>query len=200
MSSDAPPFDLAERMRFDPHEGIAELDRHLRRLGEAAAALGFRFDRHGARNELQAATFGRKAAASARLLLSPTGAMAIEVRPIVKPETLPVTAKLSGRRLPGAALKYKTSDRAFFDAERGAAGTYEVLFADAEGLLIGGSFSCIFVERDGQLLTPRDGAGVLREKLIAEGRAVEAELREGDLEGGFLLGNMVLGLLPARLA
>ena len=73
--------DLQEVMRFDPDEGIAELDMHLDRLKNAAEAQGFKFDRHAARNELQAATFGRRHAAIARLLLSPTGAMAIEVKP-----------------------------------------------------------------------------------------------------------------------
>jgi para-aminobenzoate synthetase/4-amino-4-deoxychorismate lyase len=77
-----PHRDLEEIMRFDPDEGIAELDVHLDRLKQAAAAQGFRFDRHAARNELQAATFGKRRAATARLLLSPTGAMAIEVRPL----------------------------------------------------------------------------------------------------------------------
>jgi para-aminobenzoate synthetase/4-amino-4-deoxychorismate lyase len=74
-----PPRDLEEVMRFDPEDGIADLDSHLDRLRDAAAAQGFKFDRHDARNELQAATFGKRRAAIARLLLSPTGAMAIEV-------------------------------------------------------------------------------------------------------------------------
>jgi para-aminobenzoate synthetase/4-amino-4-deoxychorismate lyase len=73
--------DLQEVMKFDPEEGIANLDEHLDRLKNAAEARGFKFDRHAARNELQAATFGKRRAAIARLLLSPTGAMAIEVRP-----------------------------------------------------------------------------------------------------------------------
>ena len=80
MTSDLPMQDLEEVMRFDPEEGILELDRHLDRLDEAAKAQGFAFDRHAARNELQAATFGRRQDATARLLLSPSGAMAIEVR------------------------------------------------------------------------------------------------------------------------
>ena len=67
-------------MRFDPDEGIADLDTHLDRLKASAEGQGFRFDRHAARNELQAATFGKRRAAIARLLLSPTGAMAIEVK------------------------------------------------------------------------------------------------------------------------
>lgn len=67
-------------MRFDPELGVAELDMHLERLGKAAQEQGFKFDRHAARNELQAATFGRRRAAIARLVLSPSGAMAIEVK------------------------------------------------------------------------------------------------------------------------
>jgi len=72
--------DLEETMDFDPEEGIANLDMHLDRLKAAAEAQGFKFERHAARNELQAATFGKRRAAKARLVLSPTGAMAIEVR------------------------------------------------------------------------------------------------------------------------
>lgn len=72
--------DLEVTMEFDPDEGIANLDAHLDRLKSEAEANGFKFDRHAARNELQAATFGKSRRAIARLLLSPTGAMAIEVR------------------------------------------------------------------------------------------------------------------------
>jgi len=76
-----PMSDLEETMHFDPEDGIADLDAHLDRLSASAAAQGFKFDRHAARNDLQAATFGKRRPAIARLVLSPTGAMAIEVRP-----------------------------------------------------------------------------------------------------------------------
>ena len=72
--------DLEEIMRFDPEEGILDLDRHLDRLNQASVEQGVQFDRHAARNELQAATFGKRRPATARLLLSPTGAMAIELK------------------------------------------------------------------------------------------------------------------------
>jgi para-aminobenzoate synthetase/4-amino-4-deoxychorismate lyase len=72
--------DLEEVMLFDPEEGIANLEEHLDRLKDQADAAGFAFDRHAARNELQAATFGKRKPATARLLLSPTGAIAIEVK------------------------------------------------------------------------------------------------------------------------
>jgi para-aminobenzoate synthetase/4-amino-4-deoxychorismate lyase len=73
--------DLSVTMRFDPEEGIPDLEKHLDALKRQADAAGFRFDHHAARNELQAATFGRRQPAMARMLLSPTGAIAIEVKP-----------------------------------------------------------------------------------------------------------------------
>lgn len=206
MSSTSPPIDLIETMRFDPTEGIVEIDRHLDRLAASAAALGFRFDRHGARNELQAATFGRKGAALVRLLLSPTGAMAIELKPMPEPPPLPVEVSLQPLPVDPAdpRLRFKTSDRGFYDEARRANGRFETIFADSQGRLTEGSFTTIFVERDGVLLTPplERGllAGILRSKLIDEGRAVEADLGRSDLEGGFLIGNMARGLIPARLA
>ena len=72
--------DLEEVMRFDPDDGLADLDQHLDRLKEAADARGVPVELEPARNELQAATCRSRAPAVARLLLSPSGAMAIEVR------------------------------------------------------------------------------------------------------------------------
>jgi para-aminobenzoate synthetase/4-amino-4-deoxychorismate lyase len=77
---DVPGRDLEEVMEFDPEEGITNLEDHLNRLRDDAASAGFRFDKHAARNELQAATFGRRTPGTARLLLSPSGAIAIELR------------------------------------------------------------------------------------------------------------------------
>jgi branched-subunit amino acid aminotransferase/4-amino-4-deoxychorismate lyase len=42
--------------------------------------------------------------------------------------------------------------------------------------------------------------GILRAKLIEEGRAEEAELTPDDLQDGFFVGNIVRGLIPAKLA
>lgn len=74
--------DLSVTMQFDPEEGIPDLETHLDQLKREAEASGFCFDHHAARNELQAATFGKRCRATARLVLSPTGAMAIEVKSI----------------------------------------------------------------------------------------------------------------------
>ena len=41
--------------------------------------------------------------------------------------------------------------------------------------------------------------GILRGRLIEEGRAEEGDLVEADLAGGFFIGNAVRGLVRARL-
>jgi para-aminobenzoate synthetase/4-amino-4-deoxychorismate lyase len=198
-------FDLIETMLFDPHEGLAELERHLARMKASAEALDFAFDRHHARNELQAATFGLKGMRKLRLRLSRTGAIAIETRPFDAVAETPVSVAVAP--LPVDAhdfrLRHKTSDRAFYDEARHAAGTFELLFRDPDGFLTEGSFTSLFVERDGLLLTPPLARGllpgVLRAKLIDEDRAREAELRLEDLAGTFYIGNAVRGLIAARL-
>lgn len=198
------PADLIETMRFDPEDGLVELDRHLERLRGSAHVLGFEFDRHGARNELQAATFGKKKPMIARLLLSPTGAMAIELKLLETPE-LPVAVAIRPAPIEASdpRLKHKTTDRRFYDEARRDSGAFEVVFTDADGFLTEGSFSTVFVEQDGRLSTPPIGRGVLpgilRSVLIDEGKAIERDLRPDDLEDGFLIGNMARGLLPAKL-
>jgi para-aminobenzoate synthetase/4-amino-4-deoxychorismate lyase len=207
VTRDRPSIDLIETMRFDPAEGVIELDRHLERLTASADALRFRFNRHAARNELQAAIFGRRAPATARLLLSPSGVMAVEVRAMPPCCAEPLAVRIIP--LPVATddyrLRFKTTDRAFYDEARLNSGADEVIFADSDGRLTEGSFTSVFAERgDGPLVTPPLARGlipgVLRNKLIAEGKAVEGDLRREDLEGGFLLGNMLRGLMKARLA
>jgi para-aminobenzoate synthetase/4-amino-4-deoxychorismate lyase len=198
-------FDLIETMRFDPEEGLADLDRHLARMKRSADAFGFPFDRHDARNELQAATFPLRGARRLRLLLSPSGTIAIEVRAMPKAPDEPVAVAVVPLPVEPEdfRLRHKTSDRLFYDDARAAAGAFEVVFEDGHEFLTEGSFTSLFVEREGVLVTPPLARGllpgVLRERLIAEGRAVEGELRREDLAAGFYIGNAVRGLIEARL-
>jgi para-aminobenzoate synthetase / 4-amino-4-deoxychorismate lyase len=198
-------FDLIETMAFDPHDGMALLDAHLTRMKASAAALDFPFDRHEARNELQAATF-RAGPSRVRLLLSRSGAMAIEVRPMGPPPTEPIPVAIAPRPVgrDDFRLAHKTTDRGFYDEARGASGCWEILFRDEDGFLTEGSFTHIFVERDSRLLTPPLSRGllpgILRQSLIDSGKAEERDLTEADLGGGFLIGNSVRGLLEAKLA
>jgi para-aminobenzoate synthetase/4-amino-4-deoxychorismate lyase len=96
-------------------------------------------------------------------------------------------------------LRHKTSDRAFYDDARQG---FETLF-EVDGHITEGSFTNLFVERGGVLLTPPLSAGllpgVLRADLIESGRAVEAPLTRTDLAHGFFIGNALRGLIPAKL-
>jgi para-aminobenzoate synthetase/4-amino-4-deoxychorismate lyase len=193
-------FDLIETMRFDPAEGIALLERHLARMKASAAAFGFAFDRHAARNELQAATFRLHGPARVRLLLSAQGNIAIGTAPLPPAPGAPVGAAITSRRVARSdyRLVHKTSDRRIYPR---VAGAFETLYTDEDGYLTEGSFTSIFVERDGMLLTPPLARGllpgVLRAELIDSGRAVEADLRPADLDGGFFIGNALRGLVAA---
>ena len=206
VPSDNEEFDLIETMRFEPHGGVANLEDHLDRLKGAADTFGFHFDRHGARNELQAATFRRSEPAMLRMLLSPKGSMAIELKPIPPQPYEPVEVVVRPLPVSGddVRLRYKTTARSFLEEARKAGGAFETLFVDPEGRLTEGSFTNLFVEKDGKLVTPPAERGLLpgllRAKLIREGKAVEGDLTVESLEGGFLIGNNVRGLIRAKLA
>ncbi|WP_298289826.1 aminodeoxychorismate synthase component I [Novosphingobium sp.] len=199
--------DLIETMAFDPARGIALLELHLERMKASALALGFSFDRHALRNAIHALCFDLDAPAKVRLVVSKSGAHALDASPMPAPlesltcAVLPLPVSDGDWR-----LRHKTTDRGFYEAGLAAAkkaGAGEALFLRDDGLLTEGMFTSIFVERDGVLLTPRADLGllpgVLRRSLIEAGRAVEAELTLDDLAGGFLVGNALRGLIPAKL-
>jgi para-aminobenzoate synthetase / 4-amino-4-deoxychorismate lyase len=200
-----PDFDLIETMRFEPSSGIARLELHLDRMKESARVLDFAFDRHEARNRLHAATFHLTDPVKLRLVTSRGGALAIEVRPLPADGSEPWNVAIVAHVVDPQdfRLSHKTSDRAFYDDARRASGGDEVLFVDSDGYLTEGSITALFVERDGKLMTPSLSRGllpsVLRRELIENGQAVEADLRPDDLADGFLLGNSLRGLFPAKL-
>jgi para-aminobenzoate synthetase/4-amino-4-deoxychorismate lyase len=204
----AEAFDLIETMRFDPERGIALLELHLERLKASAAELGFAFDRHAARNQIQALCFDLEDEAKVRLLLARSGAIALEASPLPAPLDEPVACAILPLPVdPGdMRLRHKTNDRGFYDEAREvarAAGCVEALLMRDDDLVTEGSYTNIFVERGGKLLTPPADLGllpgVLRRSLLDEGRAIEAKLRVADLAPGFYLGNALRGLFRARL-
>ncbi len=201
-------FDLIETMAFTPDEGMPLLELHLERMKASAAELGFSFDRHAVRNAIQALCFEADCPSKLRLMISRGGGYSLELAEL--PPPLPDPAPCAVLRLPIDSgdwrLRHKSSDRSFYEAGLKAAqgaGAVEALFLRDDGLVTEGSFTSIFVERDGLLLTPpaRLGLlpGVLRRSLIESGHAQEAELRLADLERGFFIGNALRGLIPARL-
>jgi para-aminobenzoate synthetase/4-amino-4-deoxychorismate lyase len=201
--------DLLETMRFEPDQGVLRLERHLERMKASAAELGFAFDRHEARNRIQALCFALEEPARLRLLASRHGELALESAPLPPPADGPV--RCIALPLPVVQgdwrLRHKTTDRSFYDDATALAkqnGAAEAVLVRPDGLVTEGSYTNLFVERGGLLLTPPAALGllpgVLRGELLAEGRAEEAELTLADLADGFWLGNALRGLFKATLA
>lgn len=201
-------FDLIETMAFTPEQGVTLLELHLERMKASAAELGFEFDRHQMRNAIHALCFEAELPAKLRLIASRSGATTLELSQMPPPETEPILC--AAMRLPIDAgdwrLRHKTSDRWFYEAGLEAAreaGAHEALFVRDDGLVTEGCYNSVFVDRDGRLLTPPAALGllpgVLRQSLIEQGRASEAELTLDDLASGFFVGNALRGLRKAEL-
>ncbi|MEO0500784.1 MAG: aminotransferase class IV, partial [Pseudomonadota bacterium] len=198
------PFHLIETMRFHPDEGMALLGHHMQRLAASAERLGFTCNHHEIRNFLQVLVGRETRPRRVKLTLARDGAHAISITDLpatsvpmdVVVVPLPVDAD-------DWRLSHKVSDRDFYDISRRNAGTDEVLFHRPDGLLTEGSFTSLFVKRDGRLLTPRLETGllpgVLRADLIEKGDAIEADLTADDLDGEIFVGNALRGLVPAVL-
>ena len=207
-AQDGHKVDLIETMAFEPASGIARLEAHLERMKTSAAALQFEFDRHAARNAIQAITFHQDAPAMVRLHLGQSGELAIELKPMPAPQDGPVQCRLVPMQADKAdfRLHHKTSDRRVYDVaseEDGPGEGVHPIFVDADGFVTEGVIWNVFVERDGVLLTPKLARGVLpgvlRAELLESGQAVEADLRAEDLAGGFLVGNSVRGLVRGEV-
>ncbi|MFD1695545.1 aminodeoxychorismate synthase component I [Roseibium aestuarii] len=207
-----PRFDLLETMAFDPQAGILLKERHLRRLADAAAYFAYPLDPGQVETALEAAIAEGTAPLRLRLTLSERGQVAVAASPLDPvrgDEVWPVAIAPEPIRADLRFRLHKTTNRAFYDEIRtqvaAVTGAREVLFLNEDGFLTEGSFTSLFVLRNGKLLTPalRHGLlpGTLRAALLESGRAMEADLRLEDLRMAerIYVGNSVRGLIPVRM-
>jgi len=201
------PPGLIETMLFDAR-GFYLLERHLSRMQASASYFGYAFDRNEAARALEAAAAGQDAPLRVRLVLAPDGRFAASAVPL--PPSKPFRFILADERMDSGnpLLRHKTTRRAIYDRPREEAqkffGADEVVFRNERGELTEGSFTNLFIERDGVLLTPARACGLLpgtlREQLLQDGKAKEAVLALSDLETAenIFLGNSVRGLVRAE--
>lgn len=205
-------FGLIETLLWTRAGGFDFLPEHLARLAASSAALGFPYDEARVRAALdEAVAIGLRGEVDrlrVRLVLARDGALETSATPIapIPPDTLWRVA-LADARFNSAEplLRHKTTRRALYDDALAQAarahGADEVLFLNERDELCEAARCNLFVARDGVLLTPPLSCGllrgVLRAHLLAAGRAREAVLHVGDLDGGFYLGNSVRGLVRA---
>lgn len=206
-------FELIETLMWERGDGYVLLQGHLERLKASARYFGFTCDIDRVRALLASQERDISAPrARVRMTLAEDGAVSISVTPL---EAAPAHAPemryvISDTRVNSADafLYHKTTRRDLYDGEwkhySESAGADEVIYLNERGELAEGSRTNIFIEKDGVLLTPALGSGllpgVLRADLLARGKAREAVLTMTDLEqaDAVYLGNSVRGLLVAR--
>lgn len=206
-------IELIETLRWAPDGGFVRLERHLARLARSAVALGFAHDEASTRHALAVAVQSAAGLQRVRLTLAASGVISVTKQPFA---SLPAGAvwrlKIARTRLESSdpLLAHKTSRRAAYDAARAEFSrdeADEVLLLNQRGELCEGTITSLFVDLgDGFLRTPALTcgllAGVLREELLATGRALEAALMPHDLHQAksVLIGNSLRGLIQAQLA
>ncbi|MTD94491.1 aminodeoxychorismate synthase component I [Hyphomicrobium sp. xq] len=204
-------FELIETLLHDPAQGgFVLLERHMERLANSARYFAFAFDERAVRAALAKAVAGTTGRLRVRLLLAEGGEVSVTSTPLPAADpdaTMRYAVSSSRVDSNDLFLFHKTTRRELYDRERpeyaARLGSDEVVYLNERGELTEGSFTNIFIERDGTLLTPPLSAGLLpgtlRAELIAEGRARESILTLDDLAAAdaVYLGNSVRGLVVA---
>ena len=202
-----PPPHLVETLRLGPR-GFVRLGRHLNRMERSARALGLAFDPRRIADALTQVEPDSEPQ-RVRIELMPGSRAEVSVGPLIRLREplrlVPGSRPLSPEVQPTA---HKTHLRAFYQAELARAkdqGADEAILLNAAGEVCEGTFTSVFVERGGRMLTPALESGplpgVLREQLLDEGRAEEAVLRWQDvLEADAVwVGNSLRGLMVGEV-
>ncbi len=199
------PIGLIETFRWD-EKGFALRERHLERLETSAAFFEIAYDARKIERALEEAVRSCKPPQRVRLVLHASGEVETAAAPLGEMKSLSFVIAPERMDSSDPLLHHKTTRRARYDsalAAAKAAGAGEAVFLNERGELTEGSFTNLFIDRGGILLTPALSCGLLpgtlRAELIATGRAREAVLMPGDLDraDAIHLGNSVRGLVRA---
>lgn len=208
LADPAPPVTLIETFRWGPETGYDLRERHIERMLGSARYFALSTTRASIAAHLDAAAEGWTGPMRVRLTLSQTGLDLTAVPLPPTPEIFRFALADEVMQSASVWLAHKTTNRAFYDQPRQRAhderGLDELVFRNERGELTEGSFTTLFIERDGVLLTPPLSSGVLpgtlRAQLLDEGRAREQVLTLADLAQAeaIWLGNSVRGLIAAQ--
>lgn len=202
------PTEIIETFRWDPKEGFMRGEHHKARMKKAARALGYPFNSAKYARALKPVKTHVKPQ-HLRLTLNPQGKFTLTSKDYTQMAEAKIT--LSRHRLTHdvQTTKHKISSRNFYDGERerlkNLMGVDEVIFLNDKDEVCEGSFTSVFIEKDGHLFTPPLKAGILpgilRAQLIETGQADEANIFEQDLLSAdkLYIGNSLRGLIRATL-
>ena len=213
-----PPFDLFETLRLDAGAGASAReggyflrDRHVARLLDSAAYFGFACDEALVRAALEGHAGGLRRSGGVhrvRLVLSRTGQVTVESRPLGPAQEGPLPAGIA--RDPVSSddvfLYHKTTNRQVYEERRFLCGAEEVLLWNERGELTEASVGNVVVVSEGRRWTPPRECGLLagtyRNMLLEQGEIEERVIAVDELKGveGLFLINSVRGWVPLELA
>jgi para-aminobenzoate synthetase/4-amino-4-deoxychorismate lyase len=208
LADPAPPVTLIETFKWSPDEGFALRERHLDRLIDSAAYFALPVNRAQVQDYLDERARDWTGPMRVRLTLGEAGLDLTAIA--LPPSPQKFRFAIAAEKLDSASLwlAHKTTNRAFYDEPRQRAhdqkGLDELVFRNERDELTEGSFTNLFVEKSGRLLTPPLASGLLpgtlRAELLATGKAEERVLTLADLAEAeaIFLGNSVRGLVPAE--
>lgn len=204
-------FSLIETIRWERGKGYYLLGSHIARLRDSCSYFSVHLDTAKLRTELKNLEKGiDEGKWRVRVLVSQRGEIDME-KEILENVEVPVRVKISSQRVnpDDVFLYHKTTRRDLYDKERMKArrkGFFETIFLNTKEEITEGSITNIFVLKDRNLYTPPVKCGllrgVLRERLLREGKAQEKVIYRKDVLGAdkVYVGNSVRGLLEAKIS
>jgi para-aminobenzoate synthetase/4-amino-4-deoxychorismate lyase len=210
---------LIETLLWDRAGGYWLLNEHLERLAESAAYFVYPLESKAVREALALAaeSFGPDTDRRVRLLVAPSGevsvtAVAVDVeagRAALRASPSTVAWAASPVSSADRFLAHKTTRREAYDRALKAAmaaGHWDLLFRNERGEVTEGARSTLFIQRDGQWLTPPVSSGVLpgvfRRHFMMDTPVTVQPLTPADLAAAdrVCLANAVWGMVDVRLA
>lgn len=202
--------DLIETLRWSPESGFDYLEGHIIRLMRASGDLRRKLDVTAIMAALDRSVLERTTPQRVRLSVSERGKISITTAALnAMPAIMRVMLCSDPVDANDRGFRYKTSPMPLYDAARrqvkDSPDFDEMLFVNQRGELTEGSFTNIFIKKNGHLYTPPLSSGllpgVLRAYLISTGSVRTQVLKPADLTGRdeVYIGNSVRGLMPAKL-
>lgn len=181
-------FRLLETMRWEPAAGFVRLDRHLRRLMEAAWYFDVPLDPAEIRTALDRAVSGSQPL-RVRLLVGRDGWVEVETEIWPPPTARPLRLTVDDRSIDPADpfLHHKTTNRRVYEEARlRHPGADDVILWNPEKKVTETTIANLAVKIEGTWYTPptTDGClpGTLRAELVEGGRLVERSIAITELE------------------
>lgn len=202
------PTNIIETFRWNPKDGFIRGKRHKARMKKAARALGYPF-RSAKYDKALKPVESKDKPQHVRLTLNAKGVFTLTFKDYSPLNTAKIILSRHKLSQDVQMSKHKISQRNFYDGERARlqslSGADEVIFLNEKNEVCEGSFTSIFIKKDGDLFTPPLCTGILpgilRAELIENSQAHEANISADELQSAdkLYIGNSLRGLMMATL-